>query len=225
MIAPATSPAPGEESFEAVLRRTGADLAHVGADRDESSDGEAWAAQAPEARTIPRAAGRLGSWFVPDTAGAPERTDERSGSQGDREPPRHSPTYERYDTLYFGDVPRHRGDSTAPHAREPEQRACDTRLQASAPPRARTRTEPPPVPRSCDPRDIARELGLATARSPAECAAARRRFARANHPDRVHPSLVANATERMMIANRLVDQAIRTFGRPQAPRRAATPGR
>lgn len=88
------------------------------------------------------------------------------------------------------------------------------------PPRKRpagTRREPLPAPRSVDPRVIARELDLAGCGSAAALRLKRRQFARANHPDMVHPALGANATERMMVANRLIDQEIARRKRLSAP--------
>ena len=56
--------------------------------------------------------------------------------------------------------------------------------------------------------DIARELDLAGCRTVDSLQARRREFARDNHPDRLDPPARANATERMMIANRLIDAEI-----------------
>ncbi len=63
-----------------------------------------------------------------------------------------------------------------------------------------------PLP-SLDPADIRRELGLDGLGDAAGLDAARRRFAFANHPDRVEPRLRQRAEQRMRIANMLVDQA------------------
>ena len=62
---------------------------------------------------------------------------------------------------------------------------------------------------SVDPDDIARELGLRGRKKAVELDALRRRFAFANHPDRVAPELRAVAMERMQIANMLIDEAKR----------------
>lgn len=69
-------------------------------------------------------------------------------------------------------------------------------------------TSPLAPPLTTDPHDIALELGLAGARSGEDLHRARRRFALANHPDRLDPGLRETATRRMMIANRLVDEAL-----------------
>jgi hypothetical protein len=66
--------------------------------------------------------------------------------------------------------------------------------------------EEPASPPSTDPGDIAAELDLAGLDA-TEVAAARRRFASLNHPDRVAPMLRVNALVRMQIANALVDEA------------------
>lgn len=65
-----------------------------------------------------------------------------------------------------------------------------------------------PPPTTTDPDAIARELGLATARSADDLHRARRRFALLNHPDRLDSALRETATRRMMIANRLLDDAL-----------------
>lgn len=74
------------------------------------------------------------------------------------------------------------------------------------------RAEPPappaPQPRSIDPDEIAAELDLADCADIAALKRRRRAFAAANHPDRVDARLHDNATARMMIANRLIDQEI-----------------
>lgn len=71
--------------------------------------------------------------------------------------------------------------------------------------------EKPPVvnlPEATDPTSIASELGLAEADLP-RLAAIRRRFAFANHPDRLPPHLRTRALRRMQVANMLIDEAER----------------
>ena len=70
--------------------------------------------------------------------------------------------------------------------------------------------EPAPVdlPEATDPTSIAGELGLAQADLP-RLAAIRRRFAFANHPDRLPPHLRSRALQRMQVANMLIDEAVR----------------
>ena len=65
-----------------------------------------------------------------------------------------------------------------------------------------------PPPTTIDPNEIAKELGLATAWTADDLHRARRRFALLNHPDRLDPDLREIATRRMMIANRLLDDAL-----------------
>ena len=60
---------------------------------------------------------------------------------------------------------------------------------------------------SADPESIAGELGLHAEMSLADLARLRRSFAMHNHPDRVPAQLRTLATTRMMVANRLIDQA------------------
>lgn len=62
-------------------------------------------------------------------------------------------------------------------------------------------------PEAVDPASIAAELGLAHADLPG-LAAIRRRFAFANHPDRVPSHLRARALQRMQAANMLIDEAM-----------------
>lgn len=57
-----------------------------------------------------------------------------------------------------------------------------------------------------DPNKILLELGLTSKSSEADIASLRREFALRNHPDRVPPELRALATQRMMIANDLMDR-------------------
>lgn len=68
-----------------------------------------------------------------------------------------------------------------------------------------------PEPESLDtnPESIARELGIGDRRPPADLDALRRRFAAANHPDRVAAHLRDDAMVRMQIANMLIDEAKR----------------
>ncbi|MBO6719569.1 MAG: hypothetical protein JJ913_16560 [Rhizobiaceae bacterium] len=58
-----------------------------------------------------------------------------------------------------------------------------------------------------DPQSIASELGLDKGRPPADLNMLRRRFAVANHPDRVAQHLRDDAMRRMQIANMLIDEA------------------
>lgn len=60
---------------------------------------------------------------------------------------------------------------------------------------------------STDPEVIARELEIDGLRTIADFDRARRRFAFANHPDRLAPHLRERAVERMSIANGLIDTA------------------
>jgi hypothetical protein len=63
-------------------------------------------------------------------------------------------------------------------------------------------------PRS-DPASVAEELSLTPHLTADELNRVRREFALANHPDRVTPARRAQATQRMTIANTLIDQALR----------------
>jgi hypothetical protein len=59
-----------------------------------------------------------------------------------------------------------------------------------------------------DPNRILIELGLDTDYSESDIVALRREFALRNHPDRVLPELREIATQRMMIANDLMDRYV-----------------
>ena len=61
--------------------------------------------------------------------------------------------------------------------------------------------------------EIARDLDLSNCSTDADFRERRRAFARANHPDTVHPDFRGQATIRMTTANRLIDDAIDRLGR------------
>lgn len=64
---------------------------------------------------------------------------------------------------------------------------------------------------STEPAAIARELALSRFASVRSLQRLRREFALKNHPDRVASGLRAGATKRMMIANALIDSAVKRF--------------
>ena len=66
---------------------------------------------------------------------------------------------------------------------------------------------------SVDPAEIARELGLNRGKPTGDLDQLRRRFAFANHPDRVDPALRTVAMARMQVANMLIDEAKRRQSR------------
>lgn len=61
-----------------------------------------------------------------------------------------------------------------------------------------------------DPQSIARELAINARMSFSDLNSLRRRFALANHPDRVPECDRDNATRRMMVANMLIDHALQS---------------
>ncbi|WP_064684465.1 hypothetical protein [Rhizobium bangladeshense] len=63
------------------------------------------------------------------------------------------------------------------------------------------------------PQEVAAELAISAADTPLTLGEKRRAFARANHPDGVAPPFRDNATKRMMLANLLIDKALRRIGR------------
>jgi hypothetical protein len=71
--------------------------------------------------------------------------------------------------------------------------------------------EPPPPPAWLDrlsPEDVAVDLGLHPSDDRERLQERRRAFARDNHPDRVNADYRDAATQRMKLANRLVDEAL-----------------
>jgi hypothetical protein len=67
---------------------------------------------------------------------------------------------------------------------------------------------PPPAPKS-EHDQVMDELHLTPNLTVTDLRLIRRRFAKANHPDRVAPSIREEATRRMTIANSLIDEALR----------------
>ncbi|MBX5046499.1 hypothetical protein [Rhizobium lentis] len=63
------------------------------------------------------------------------------------------------------------------------------------------------------PHEVAAELAISAADTPQTLGEKRRAFARANHPDGVALPFRDNATKRMMLANLLIDEALRRFTR------------
>nr|WP_316655381.1 hypothetical protein [uncultured Gellertiella sp.] len=89
----------------------------------------------------------------------------------------------------------------------------ETGMAQAAPPvpEAPAETVPPPLPAflaRIRPNEIAADLGLGPKDTAADLNERRRAFARDNHPDIVHPAHRIAATERMMIANLLIDRAL-----------------
>lgn len=92
-------------------------------------------------------------------------------------------------------------------------RVSDDAVAAEYRDAAEPQAAPPPLQMpepvlAIEPEAIAAELGLERAAS-ADLARIRRRFAFANHPDRVAPHLRERAKIRMQVANRLIDEAAR----------------
>jgi hypothetical protein len=63
------------------------------------------------------------------------------------------------------------------------------------------------------PQDVAAELAISSQDTLQSLNDKRRAFAKANHPDGVAPAFRDNATARMMIANLLIDEALRRLSR------------
>lgn len=71
-----------------------------------------------------------------------------------------------------------------------------------------TAADMPPPNTSTNPREIAAELAITAMTTTAELYRLRRTFALNNHPDRLAPHYRESATRRMMVANRMIDDAI-----------------
>ncbi|AJD42108.1 hypothetical protein C9413_03425 [Rhizobium sp. SEMIA 4085] len=84
-------------------------------------------------------------------------------------------------------------------------------------PQPRAEPEPEPVMPEhlarTAPAEIAAELSITAADTLQTLNEKRRAFAKSNHPDRVAPAFRENATKRMMLANLLIDEAVRHRGR------------
>ncbi|MBB4002541.1 hypothetical protein [Aurantimonas endophytica] len=78
-------------------------------------------------------------------------------------------------------------------------------------------TVPPPVPPSIDPADIARDLAIRPGLAPAQLKRLRRAFAGANHPDVIPTVFRKQATIRMQVANRLIDEALQAVPQRRHP--------
>ncbi|CAN1724017.1 Molecular chaperone DnaJ [Hyphomicrobium sp. 1Nfss2.1] len=72
-----------------------------------------------------------------------------------------------------------------------------------------TRKPTPRRPMATDPQSISAELRITDKMTSPELARLRRRFAMANHPDRVLADEREIATRRMMVANMLIDRAMK----------------
>ncbi len=106
---------------------------------------------------------------------------------------------------------------SAPSAR-PGQAYIDNLEAETAPsPMSEAPVTPEPVPEPVmpahlgrtEPQDIATELAIGQHDTVQSLGDKRRAFAKANHPDGVHPLFRDNATKRMTVANLLIDEAIR----------------
>jgi type IV secretory pathway VirB10-like protein len=108
-----------------------------------------------------------------------------------------------------------------------EEPAAPTAAEAAEPPAAPEPPEPSPAPPPDAPsvestpqtapahllrltqEEISAELAITAGDTEASLAEKRRRFAKANHPDRVAPQYRENAHIRMQTANLLIDQAVK----------------
>ncbi|WP_156386801.1 hypothetical protein [Aureimonas sp. Leaf454] len=118
----------------------------------------------------------------------------------------------------FRQPPTRSGSSDDPVARE---RPVDTRGETAGarPTRAIGRPGVGAGDLATGPAEIARELGLSRFASVRALQRLRREFAARNHPDRWPPAFQDRANQRMMVANALIDSALKRFGssiRPSA---------
>lgn len=80
----------------------------------------------------------------------------------------------------------------------------------SRPPIREAAPEATPPPKSVH-EQVVDELHLTPSLTSTDLKLIRRRFAKANHPDRVPPAIREQASRRMTIANSLIDEALRSF--------------
>jgi hypothetical protein len=84
-----------------------------------------------------------------------------------------------------------------------------SRLYADAPQTRSRETRRPPATPLSEQEQVMAELHLTPALTSHDLKLIRRKFAMANHPDRVAPQIREQATRRMTIANMLIDEALR----------------
>ena len=84
-----------------------------------------------------------------------------------------------------------------------------SRLYADAPQTRSRETPPTPVSLLSEHEQVLAELHLTPNLTAPDLKLIRRKFAMANHPDRVAPPVRDQATRRMTIANMLIDEALR----------------
>lgn len=141
-----------------------------------------------------------------------------------------TPLPSQFETL-FADLFEHSADAS--EAPRPSHRFSVSSIEAAwgAAARARAMPEQPDRPRDVprtaygeqtnadvgallDPYRILNDLGIEANSTEAEIAVFRRAFALRNHPDRVPAELREIATQRMMVANDLIDRHLAKLRRP-----------
>lgn len=146
---------------------------------------------------------------------------DRLGAEAEEAPPTEEPTFRinGLSTSFLPETPEQ-----APTLSEP---SADPRLDAylslmsdeiqpaePEPPVAPLETLPPPPPVWLDrlsPEEVVEDLGLEPSDDRERLQERRRAFARDNHPDRLPEDFREQATIRMKIANRLIDEAIKRY--------------
>lgn len=146
---------------------------------------------------------------------------DRLDAEAEEAPPTEEPTFRinGLSTSFLPDTPEQ-----APTLSEP---SADPRLDAylslmsdeippaePEPPAELLETLPPPPPvwlHRLSPEEVVEDLGLEPSDDRERLQERRRAFARDNHPDRLPEDFREQATIRMKIANRLIDEAIKRY--------------
>ncbi len=140
---------------------------------------------------------------------------DRLDAEAEEQVPAEEPTF-RINGLSTSFLPDPPDAASAPSGSGPDPR-LDAYLSQMPEPVAAAKAEPPAPPPPPDwlerlsPEEIAEDLGLQATDDRERLQERRRTFARDNHPDRVAEDYRHAATNRMKIANRLIDEAITRF--------------
>ena len=132
-------------------------------------------------------------------------TDDEGGPKASRKP--------KATTSYGSAEFLHTIDRMASKVRSYMSAGVLTRLYSdgfSRPPVREAAPAPAPPPKSVH-EQVVDELHLTPSLTSTDLKLIRRRFAKANHPDRVPPAIREQASRRMTIANSLIDEALRGF--------------
>ncbi|MFP5076836.1 hypothetical protein ACLE20_05965 [Rhizobium sp. YIM 134829] len=116
-------------------------------------------------------------------------------------------------------------DMAGPPTPPPPPEPAATKLEPDVPAEEESPPEPPSFLSRLTLEEVLADLGIRPGDNPTRLAEQRRAFAALNHPDRHDPSHRAAATRRMMLANMLVDEALRRWRRAEARAAPRAPSR